>query len=68
MFRTKRLNAPPPVSYLVKYYGSRHVSYSGSPTSVVDFSFLVPRAPTYISEHWDPSPELIDEMLKLIKN
>ncbi len=65
MFKTKRLNDPPPVPYVVKY-GPRSGQRSGNPTSVVDFSFLRLRECPDISKCWNPAPELIAKMLKII--
>lgn len=68
MFRTKRLNDPPPVPYCVQY-GPRggHRSATNENT-LVDFSFLQRRECPPPSKEWDPSPDVIEEMLAIIKD
>ncbi len=67
MFRTRRLSDPPSTPYCVKY-GPRggHRSTSNENT-LVDFSFLRRRECPSPTE-WDPSPEVIEEMLDIIKD
>lgn len=68
MFRTKRLSDPPPMPYCVKY-GPRggHRSATNENT-LVDFSFLRRRECPRPATEWNPSPEVIEKMLAIIKN
>ncbi len=67
MFRTRRLNYPPPVPYCAKFGVRGGFRIAKPETSVVDFSFVRDRDAPPPNPYWDPSPKLIERMLTLIR-
>ena len=63
MFKTKRLNDPPPIPYCVKYGPRSGLRTSKKETSVVDFSFLRPREQTPINHFWETSYDILNEVI-----
>ena len=68
MFRTKRINDPAPMSYCVKFAPRSGLRSASDENTLVDFSFLRRRECPSPRKEWDPSPEMIEEMLSLMKN
>lgn len=69
MFRTKRLNDPPPVPYCVQYGPRSGLRTANGYTAVVDHSFLRPRPPCQDLEDIKPlDQDWLDEQLEIIKN
>ena len=68
MFRTKRLNDPPPIPYCVKYGPRGGRRSTTNENTLVDFSFLRRRECPSPSKEWDPPPDVIEEMLAIIKD
>lgn len=68
MFRTKRLNDPPPTPYCVKYGPRGGCRSATNENTLVDFSFLRKRECPSPSKDWEPKPELIEELLTLVED
>lgn len=66
MIRTRGLYAPTPIPYSVKY-GPRREQCFGGHTSVVNFSFLKPRAGLDINKLQNLTPEWKKNLKYLIR-
>lgn len=67
MIRARHIYGKPIETYTSKY-GPRSIQRSVGPTSVVDFSFLKPRAGLSLDELQALTPEWMEDMEYMIKH